>query len=204
MGRFIVGYTVGNFVLLRLVSGAVEHDFRPYIRRFTSPNENFEYGYPHSNVLVNFYTSKTLYFVKNVSFVSDINHCVDQSVLATLLLTSGLRRYIAGYTCRKFLTLSIRTSRYIHKCIRILNILLQMSKKVIKDFYNANKPLYVYPLYLKRLVSILLKANILNIFSFIPAIIYRNRLMLVECFVPADASYDHFSVLFMRNSQNGA
>ena len=35
----------------------------------------------------NFYTSKTLYFVQNVSFVSDVNHYVDQS-LATLLLTS--------------------------------------------------------------------------------------------------------------------
>ena len=43
------------------------------------------------------FTSKTLYFVQNVSFVSDVNHYVDQS-LATLLLTSGFRRYIAGYT----------------------------------------------------------------------------------------------------------
>ena len=36
-------------------------------------------------------------FMQNVSFVSDVNHFVDQS-LATLLLTSGFRRYIAGYT----------------------------------------------------------------------------------------------------------
>ena len=97
LGRYIVGYTVGNFVLRRRVRGAVKHDFRPYIRRYTSPNENFEYGYPHSNVLFNFYTSKTLYFVQNVSFISDVNHYVDQS-LATLLLTSGFRRYIPGYT----------------------------------------------------------------------------------------------------------
>ena len=93
LGRFIVGYTVGNFVLRRRVSGAVKYDFRPYIRRYTSPNEKFEYGYPHSNVLLNFYISKTLYFVQNVSFVSDVNYYVDQS-LATLLLTSGFRRYI--------------------------------------------------------------------------------------------------------------
>ena len=86
-----------KFVLRRRVSGAVKHDFRPYIRRYTSPNETFEYGYPNSNVLFNFYTSKTLYFVQNVSFVSDVNQYVDQS-LATLLLTSGFRRYIAGYT----------------------------------------------------------------------------------------------------------
>ena len=38
--RYIVGYTVGNF--------------RRYIRRYTSPYENFEYGYPHSNVLLQF------------------------------------------------------------------------------------------------------------------------------------------------------
>ena len=37
---------------------------------YTSPNENFEYVYPYSNVLFNLYTSKTLYFVQNVSFVS--------------------------------------------------------------------------------------------------------------------------------------
>ena len=62
-----------------------------------SPNENFEYGYPHSNVLFQFYTSKTLYFVQNVSFVSGVKYEVDQS-LATLLLTSGFCWYIAGYT----------------------------------------------------------------------------------------------------------
>ena len=29
-------------------------DFRTYIGRYTSPNENFEYGYPHSNALLQF------------------------------------------------------------------------------------------------------------------------------------------------------
>ena len=88
---------VGNFVLRRRISGVVKHDFRSYIRRYTSPNEKIEYGHPHSNVLFNFYGLKTLYFVQNVSFVSDVNHYVDQS-LATLRMTSGFRRYIAGYT----------------------------------------------------------------------------------------------------------
>ena len=36
----------------------------------------------------NFSVMLRLYFVQNVSFVSDVNHYVDQS-LATLLLTSG-------------------------------------------------------------------------------------------------------------------
>ena len=54
LGRYIVGYTVGNLVLRRRVSGAVKRDFRTYIRRYTSPNENFEYGNPHSNALLTF------------------------------------------------------------------------------------------------------------------------------------------------------
>ena len=52
LGRYIVGYTVGNLVLPRCASGAVKRDFRTYIRRYTSPNEYFEYGYPHSNALL--------------------------------------------------------------------------------------------------------------------------------------------------------
>ena len=51
LDRYIVGYTVGNLVLRRRASGAVKRDFQTYIRRYTSPNENFEYGYPHSNAL---------------------------------------------------------------------------------------------------------------------------------------------------------
>ena len=54
LGRYIVGYTVGNLVLRRRASGAVKRDFRTYIRLYTSPNENFEYGYPHSNALLQF------------------------------------------------------------------------------------------------------------------------------------------------------
>ena len=54
MGRYIVGYTVRNLVLRRHASGAVKLNFRPYIQRYTSPNENFEYSYPLSgNSFVN-------------------------------------------------------------------------------------------------------------------------------------------------------
>ena len=41
LGRYIVGYTVGNLVLRRPARGAVKRYFRTYIRRYTSPNENF-------------------------------------------------------------------------------------------------------------------------------------------------------------------
>ena len=53
--KYIVGYTVGNLVIQRRLSRAVKRDFRPFIRRYTSPNENFEYGYklyPNSNAVL--------------------------------------------------------------------------------------------------------------------------------------------------------
>ena len=51
----MIGYMVGNLVLQQRVSGAVKRDFRTtYIRLYTFPNENFEYGYPHSNALLQF------------------------------------------------------------------------------------------------------------------------------------------------------
>ena len=45
---------VGNLVLLLRARGSVKRDFRTYILRYTSPNENFEYGNPHSNAFLQF------------------------------------------------------------------------------------------------------------------------------------------------------
>ena len=45
---------VGNLVLRLRSGGAVKLYFRTYIQRYTSPNENFEYGYPYSNALLQF------------------------------------------------------------------------------------------------------------------------------------------------------
>ena len=53
--RYIVGCTVGNSVLWQRASGAVKSDFRTYIERFTSPNENFTYSYSHSYAHLQFY-----------------------------------------------------------------------------------------------------------------------------------------------------
>ena len=52
LGRCMVGYTVRYLVLRQHGSKAVKHDFPRYIRRCTFPNENFEYGYPHFNALL--------------------------------------------------------------------------------------------------------------------------------------------------------
>ena len=62
-GRYIIGFTV---------SRAVKHNFRPYDRRYNSQNENFEYGYPHSNALSSMYSSKGQYFPPNVNFFSNV------------------------------------------------------------------------------------------------------------------------------------
>ena len=48
-----MGYTVGNLVLRRQASGVVKCDFRLYPTIYHL-NENFEYGYPHSNALLQF------------------------------------------------------------------------------------------------------------------------------------------------------
>ena len=43
-----------KFSFMLLASRAVKYDFRMYMRRYTSTNENFEYGDPHSNALLQF------------------------------------------------------------------------------------------------------------------------------------------------------
>ena len=50
---YIIGYMIDNLAFMQPLSGAVKCEFRrPYIRRFFSPNEHFDYGYPNSNVLL--------------------------------------------------------------------------------------------------------------------------------------------------------
>ena len=39
---------MGNHVLRLRLLVTVKLNFRPYVRRYTSPNENFEYSYPLS------------------------------------------------------------------------------------------------------------------------------------------------------------
>ena len=104
----IVGYTVGK-VLRRRVSGAVKRDFRTYIRRYTSPNENFEYGYPHSNALLTLFLQKYSENALCCAYTSSgcqlhktacqlhIFTCQPMKSDVTYL-TSGFRQYIAGYT----------------------------------------------------------------------------------------------------------
>ena len=54
LGRYIVKYTFGNHVLRLRSRVAIKLNFRPYIRRYTSPNENFEHSYPLIHCLLLF------------------------------------------------------------------------------------------------------------------------------------------------------
>ena len=50
----VVRTAFGNHVLRLRLRVSVKLNFRPYIRRYTSPNENFEYSYPLNLRTVNF------------------------------------------------------------------------------------------------------------------------------------------------------
>ena len=112
LGRYIVGYTVGNLVLRRRASGAVKRDFRTYIRRYTSPNENFEYGYPHSNAFLQF----RLKLERCKPYKTERHPTICDVINDVKLFPTVYRRIY----CRNFLTLSNQMSRYKSKCIRIL------------------------------------------------------------------------------------
>ena len=100
LGRYIVRYTFGNLVLRRRLSPAIKPDFQTYIRRYTSPNENFEYGYPHSNALLTFFLQKDsenvlcCTYIQLHKFTCQLHINEKQGYV----MKSSLRRYIAGYT----------------------------------------------------------------------------------------------------------
>ena len=101
LGRYIVRHIVGNLVLRRRVSGAVKRDFRTYIRRYTSPNENFEYGYPHSNALLTFSFQKdreNVLFCAYTSSDASRIYSLSANEKRRYVMTSGFRQYITGYT----------------------------------------------------------------------------------------------------------
>ena len=104
LGRYIVGYTVRNIVLWQRASGAVKRDFRTYIRRYTSLKENFEYGYPHSNALLQFRLKLESCKPHNAA-----RHPRKCDVINDIKLFPTVYRRIY---CRKLLTLSNQKSRY--------------------------------------------------------------------------------------------
>ena len=110
---YIVSYMVWNFVLRRW---------------YISPNENFDYCYPHSNTLFNIYTSEAQHFAPNWSLVSDLKQ-LRQPITSHVFNDVGAPTlYRRIYWC-KFLTLSNQTSRYIGKCIKICDYWLTVHSR---------------------------------------------------------------------------
>ena len=98
-----------------------------YIRRYTSPNENFEYGYPHSYALLQFELK-----LERCKPHKATRHLTKCDVINDVKLFPIVYRRIY---CRKFLTLSNQTSRYKLMCIRI--------HKICKQFKSAEAIYFV-------------------------------------------------------------
>ena len=124
-----------KFRFTQCVSGDVKRNFQPYNRRYASPNEHFEYGYPHSNALFNICLSKAQHFAPNWSFVSNVKQ-VRQPIKSDINYDVGAPTVYRRIYWRKFLMLSNRTSRYIRKCIRSKISLIEKGEKAV-EFWTA-------------------------------------------------------------------
>ena len=101
---------MGNLVLR--ASRAVKCDFQTYIQRYNSPNEEFEYGYPHSNALL-----QSRLKLESCKPQKAAHHPTICGVINDVKLFPTVYRRIY---CRKFLMLSNQTSRYKSKCIMLV------------------------------------------------------------------------------------
>ena len=90
-----------KFVILECQKLGDNHIQNFHFGRYTSQNENFEYGYPHSNALL--------------QFSLELEHCKPQKAARHPTKCDVMNDV-------KFLTLSNQTTRYKIKCIRMLNI----------------------------------------------------------------------------------
>ena len=72
LGRYIVGYTVGNFVLWRHVSGAVKHDFRTYMDDIPPQMTNWNMVIPILMYFFNIYKSTVIRLLSDSLNLIDI------------------------------------------------------------------------------------------------------------------------------------
>ena len=85
------------------MSGAIKRDFQLY----TSPNEMFEYGYPHSNAFL--------------QFCLKLEHCKQASHLIKCDGKNDFKLFPTVY-CRKFLILSNQMQFFTNKNCSYLNL----------------------------------------------------------------------------------
>ena len=79
-------------------------EFRRNIQRYTSPNENFKYGYPYSNA--------------PLQFCLKLEHCKPPKANGHLTkrdVINDVKLFPTVYHCRKFLMLSNQTSFVLQK-----------------------------------------------------------------------------------------
>ena len=104
-------FSFGGGISLDNILNLVKHDFLTYIQRYTSPNENFEYDYTHSNPLLRFPLKLECCKLHN-----DARHPMKCDVIIDVKLFPTV--YGRLYCC-KFSTLSNQMLRCKIKCIRI-------------------------------------------------------------------------------------
>ena len=85
-----------------------------YIRRYTSPNDNIEYDYPHSNALL-----QCLLKLERCKPHNAAHRPTKYDVINEVKLYPTVYHRIY---CRKYLTLFNQTSCYKSKCIRMADI----------------------------------------------------------------------------------
>ena len=87
------------------VDWGVKNQPKQNIQQYMSPNENFEYGYPHSNALrTALIQRKNLFFISNWSITS----CIKLRNVTLIMMSNYLGQYIAGYCVTNFLCYPIR------------------------------------------------------------------------------------------------
>ena len=108
------------------MSGAVKSDFRTYIGQYTSTKENFEYGYPHSNALLQSRLK--------------LECCIKPHVIQRKDVINDIKLFPTVYRriyCGNFFTLSNQTSHYKSKCIRmtVYMITAQLNESTLQNAY---------------------------------------------------------------------
>ena len=120
---FYPAYKLGDnciqiFHLGRYIVGAVKRNFRTYIRRYTSPNENLNMVIPILMHFLTFTHWNQLFSAKNIGCVNDV-YSLHWPITSAVAHDVGLPTVYHRIYCRKFPTLSNQTSRYILRCIRM-------------------------------------------------------------------------------------
>ena len=102
LGRYIVGYTVS----FTATSELSRKTWFPNIsRRYTSPNQNFEYRYPYSMHFCSFVSNFKLHSAAGHPTKCDI---INDVKLFPNSISQDSQQYIAGYTITNFLCYPIR------------------------------------------------------------------------------------------------